>query len=245
MPLQPPLKSRRVAVVFAVLVLGLSFTALAAAKTIGIVPPKNPKRNCSATAAQYRWNLTSIDRCRAAQGVGPLRLPKNWSALTMPEKLLVIIDLERVNRGLPPVVGLSPALDALAAKGAASDSDPPFPKGNFWEGSIWAGVDTVQEADYGWMYDDGWGKHVINEDCTSAHAKGCWGHRDNILMHPLSSHGKPLAIVAGGAYKKGAPYDSFAFEFVAGYSRKHLSFTWSSELKHFAHRPTIEPRDGA
>jgi hypothetical protein len=47
------------------------------------------------------------------------------------------------------------------------------------------------DADYGWMYDDGWGgstADTYNVDCTSPAAAGCWGHRDNILgPYPTSS----------------------------------------------------------
>jgi hypothetical protein len=38
---------------------------------------------------------------------------------------------------------------------------------------------SALEADYGWMYNDGYGGP--NFDCTTPTAAGCWGHRDNIL----------------------------------------------------------------
>jgi len=38
---------------------------------------------------------------------------------------------------------------------------------------------SALDADYGWMYNDGYGGS--NLDCETPKAPGCWGHRDNIL----------------------------------------------------------------
>jgi hypothetical protein len=38
---------------------------------------------------------------------------------------------------------------------------------------------SALDADYDWMYDDGPGGS--NNDCRTRGARGCWGHRDNIL----------------------------------------------------------------
>ena len=42
---------------------------------------------------------------RRPQGVGPIVLPSYYESLTVPEQLLVAIDLERVNRGEDPFIG--------------------------------------------------------------------------------------------------------------------------------------------
>jgi hypothetical protein len=126
--------------------------------------------------------------------------------------LLVVLDLERVGRGLPPLAGIVASLDAVAQRGTqvAGDApgtfeDPTFPAGfSLGSGTLFAyrchatgsgftcggagnpgasiaagGNINVLDADYGWMYDDGFGGS--NFDCRSPNAPGCWGHRDNIL----------------------------------------------------------------
>ena len=43
-----------------------------------------------------------------------MRLPADYRTLSPAEQLLVVTDLERVNRGLVPAVGLSPSLNRRA-----------------------------------------------------------------------------------------------------------------------------------
>lgn len=214
----------------------IAVPAAAGAKTIGIVPPDNPAQNCAGSGKTGSWTLAGIDRCRAAENVGPLRLPRNWSSLTVPEQTLVLIDLERVNRGLAPILGLSPEINRLAQEGATADDDPGFPKRGFMYGSsIWAGIRSVIAADYGWMYDDGYSTAALNVDCTSVGASGCWAHRDAILMRQKGT------IVGGGGYVPGSSYNSYTFEILADYSSRNLTFTWKSELRFFKSKPTLEP----
>ena len=121
-------------------------------------------------------------------------LPSNFVNLTVPEQLFVVADLERVDRGLPPYLGLVPALNGAAQQAAVALSDPSVPsgfavatdsEGYSMMGGAWAGgIQSVLAADYGWMYDDGWGGSAgatSNVACTSAAAPGCWGHRDELL----------------------------------------------------------------
>src|SRR5579872_913102 len=69
--------------------------------TAGILPPQNPGSDCdhSSVGAGY-WSVANINSCRAREGVGPLTLPNNWGTLTPVEQGFVLIELERVNRGL-------------------------------------------------------------------------------------------------------------------------------------------------
>ncbi len=208
-------------------------TADAGAATVGALPPHNPSSNC-AIAGGPSAGITQINACRAAEGVGPMSLPSNFSSLTAAEQLFVLIDLERVNRGLAPAVGLSAALNRLAQNGANASLDPSFPSKGFTSGgAIWAGGDIgALAADNSWMYHDGPGSE--NTACTED-GQGCWGHRDNILAHNSSA---PLVI---GAAADGS---SYAAELLFGYSTKNLMFTWQSELKYFASAPGAEPLDG-
>jgi hypothetical protein len=207
--------------------------APAGAATAGILPPANPAADCDAKGRDPALTVQGLDRCRAKEGVGPLTLPSNWTMLSGPEQMLVVIDLERVNRGLAPVVGLNPTLDRLAAAGARARNDPRFPAAGYQSaGSIWFGGDSTIAADYGWMYDDGPKGLDLNEDCPAAgHSSSCWLHRDIIL---LSGAGR--ALVGGGGSVRG----SYAFEILSGYSRAGLTFTWAHELRYFTSKPGVE-----
>jgi hypothetical protein len=209
-------------------------TASASAATAGVLPPANPAADCDRRGGQPQFSVKGLDRCRAKEGVGRLVLPSNWSALSGPQQMLVLIDLERVDRGLTPVIGLNRALDRLAAEGARAHADPPFPSGGFeWAGGVWAGGGTTITADYGWMYDDGPKGLDLNEECpASGHSSSCWLHRDIILRDAATG-----ALVGGG----GSIGGSYAFEILAGYSRAGLTFTWAHELRYFTTKPAVEP----
>jgi hypothetical protein len=125
--------------------------------------------------------LSDIDAARAAEGVAPMQLPADFASLSVPEQLLVVTNLERVDRGLAPVAGLAADLDSVAASAAAADQDPMLNNFNGTElASNWAGgMSSTLLTDFVWMYDDGPGSG--NLDCRQAGDSGCWGHRDNIL----------------------------------------------------------------
>jgi hypothetical protein len=83
-------------------------------------PPSNPA--CVAAA------IADIDAARAEEGLAPITLPDDFEQLTVTQQLLVVTDLERVDRGLEPFEGLSPRLDAYAQQGAEAGTDPPWPE---------------------------------------------------------------------------------------------------------------------
>ncbi len=147
----------------------------------------------TSAAACTNYVLQAINNARAVEGVRPMTLPSNWFSLTTAQQLFVVADLERTARGLPAYVGINGALSANAQHAAATNNDPSeaagFAMGNDAQGSpgfggAWSGGFTVLAADYVWMYDDGWAGSVAatsNVACTSAHAAGCWAHRDELL----------------------------------------------------------------
>ena len=47
--------------------------------------------------------VAAFNRARAAEHIAPMRLPTDFERLTQPQQLLVLANLERVDRGLPPV----------------------------------------------------------------------------------------------------------------------------------------------
>jgi hypothetical protein len=170
---------------------------------VGIVPPKNPSADinpdprfqdvCNAAVVDNSTAcLSSIGRAtnhaRASEPLGSMNFSMSGlRSLTTPEQLFAVSDMERVARGLPPMVALTAQADSWAQDGANANTDPSAESstvkgGARWEsfGSSWAG-DTINAfaSNYFWMYDDGYGSS--NEECTSPHASGCWAHRDNIL----------------------------------------------------------------
>jgi hypothetical protein len=197
---------------------------------------RNPAADCDRSApASGSWGVANIDACRAHEGLGPLVLPSNFATLTPVQQGFVLINLERVNRGLAPIVGLSATLNGLAAQGAASDSDPSFPSGGFLGGGgIWAAASSIVAADYMWMYDDGPNGFDTNLACPAAGAPGCWEHRDIILWNRT-----PAPLVAGGGYASTGGSGSFAYLILSGYSTAELTFTWRSELRYFAVKPKL------
>lgn len=173
--------------------------------------------NCSADpsgSACISSALADINAARAAEGVKAMVLPSNFASMSIPVQLLNLANLERADRGLTPILGLSAALDRDAQTAAAQDEDP-MPT-NFY-GNVatanWAGgyISTL-EADYEWMYDDGLGSG--NLDCTSSDRSGCWGHRHDILWNFSS----PTAMGAG-YYADGGYGPSMTELFVGGDTR--------------------------
>jgi hypothetical protein len=173
----------------------------------GLLPPSNPASNLtpepireseSCGKARSPINsvpctalvLAAIDNDRAKEGVSPLSFdPATFEAMSPSEQLFAIVNLERVDRDLQPVLYLTAQLGTYAQIGANDNVDPSAPSsisGNAliqgW-GSILANTTSVLDADLLWMYEDGWGGDAtINSDCSSPSAEGCWGHRDNILF---------------------------------------------------------------
>jgi hypothetical protein len=149
------------------------------------------------SASCLAGEVEATDNARAREGLPPIRLPSNFASLTPEEQLLVVTDIERVSRGEQPVVGLSSLVNAYAQQGAATNSDPSFnfaaiPSSDWWGSNVVSGALNALDANYTWMYNDGYGGY--NVDCTSPGASGCWGHRDNELT---SNYGGTLVMGAG------------------------------------------------
>jgi hypothetical protein len=137
------------------------------------VPTSSQAAACDGAA------LADVNAARSTEGVGPMILPTNYASLSGAAQQLVVVNLERVDRGLGAVGGLSSNLDAAAMSGAQSDTDPSFPPYAEEGGSNWASTYSALLADFLYLYDDGPGG--VNGDCTSTNTAGCWGHRDTIL----------------------------------------------------------------
>ncbi|MHB8191018.1 MAG: hypothetical protein ACYDHP_11500 [Ferrimicrobium sp.] len=161
----------------------------------------------SSCIAGYRGELDNA--LRTKEGLASVQLPRDWSTLTLGQRLFVAIDLVRLIHGLAPVIGMLKGLNRLAARGIAplasstAFHDPSIPTGwslpngmrpsyatdYEYQSIAGEGVSILQEV-MSYLYQDGWqgrGRARLNLDCTSAHARGCWGHRDTILWQPPST----------------------------------------------------------
>jgi hypothetical protein len=185
------------------------------------------------SAACTSAQLAEVNYGLATEGLPAIALPSNWASLTVQEQMFVIVDLERVDRGLQPFLGLSFIWGADAQIGASANADPPMPTGNPWIATEWAGgtgINGPLEADFVWMYQDGFGG--FNIDCQSAGAAGCWVHRDNILGQgscTTCTVGVGYAVVGGAA--------SMAAVFVELSSPTLLSFTWAANVAPYLRGP--------
>jgi hypothetical protein len=178
----------------------------APASATGILPPSNPSVNIAPDSGDW---LTAINNARAQEGVGPMNISEAaLAALPMDQQVLTVANDERVDRNPPPINDVTAQLDAYAQGGANAGNDPSFPPaltggaGITFGGSIWAGgLTSVLEADYYWMYDDGYsGSSTTNSACSLSNQTGCWGHRDIILHQFANCPAGPPILSMGGAF---------------------------------------------
>jgi len=187
--------------------------------------------------------IAAIDQAHADEGIAPLSLPSNYYSLTPAEQLFVLVNEERVERGLPAAVGIATSLATDALGGSESNTDPSLgsPPGQIDGGSFYGTIGANWAADYStaatvfdWMYADGWaGSTTTNEACTSAGASGCWQHRANILAAEPSG----LTVVMGtasmaepsGSAYQGLESDSMIIASVM--QSEPLSYTWAQAVQ--------------
>lgn len=170
--------------------------------------------------------VKEIDHGRQLEGVGPMNLPRGYDQLSLVSQILVITNLERVDRGLAPVAGVNARIDDLAQRAAVFHTDPVFPTPfpGTSGGSNWASVWNPLLADFLFMYDDGPGG--INIDCSRATTAGCWGHRRNIL----ATYQGPI-IMGAAVVGEGGGRTSLTQEFIGGDTTDSVNVSsWSSEL---------------
>ena len=178
----------------------------APAGAAGILPPGNPAANIAPNSGDW---LTAIDSAASQEGVGSMNVSESaLASLPLPEQVFTVVNDERIDRGLPPIDYMTAQLNSYAQSGADSGTDPSFPTSVTggapitFGGSIWAGgLSSVLEADYYWMYDDGWGgSSTTNVACSLVNLAGCWGHRDIILHQFANCPTGPPVLSMGAAY---------------------------------------------
>ncbi|HXN62385.1 MAG TPA: hypothetical protein VN886_18210 [Acidimicrobiales bacterium] len=196
---------------------GLSGWASAPAGATGILPPANPPANIAPTSGDW---LDSIDSAAADEGVTPMPFAESeLAALPEPEQVFAVLNYERIDRGLPPIEYMTTQLNFLALAGAEAGTDPSFPAtvtGGApitYGGAVWAGgMSSVLQADYYWVYEDGYGGgSTSNATCSLATPAGCWDHRD-IILHEYAScpNGPPVLSMGADFSSTGSPGGSFS-----------------------------------
>jgi hypothetical protein len=220
----------------------------------GIVPPQDPSASlapdpdftsdgdCQSGALDDSEScntdvVKAIDKALAVlESMSSLTLKLSaYDAMSLPEQLFVITDLERTDRGLAPLAGLTTQLDNVAQTGAANGTDPDLSSTTLTGGatvtswaSIWAGgTSNPLGSDYYWMYDDGPGSP--NGSCTPSSSAGCWGHR-NAILGTFATCGQPQQYMGAGESSTGSSYGpSFAAIIVGacGPTPTDVVFTWA------------------
>jgi hypothetical protein len=174
----------------------------------GILPPANPASNVAPSSADW---LSSIDAARAQEGVGTMNISESaLASLPVPEQVFAVLNVERVDRGLPAIDDMTAQLDSYAQAGANATTDPPIPSSVTgagpitFGGSLWAGQASPLAADYLMMYDDGFGgSATTNTACSPSTPSGCWIHRDIILHEFGGCPTGPPVLSMGAANSSG------------------------------------------
>jgi len=193
------------------------------------------------TAGCTKLGVEAIDEGRSEEHLRPIVLPDDYARLGVAQQLFVLVNLERIARGVPPLVGLAAPLDLAAEQGADHDEDPPVQTSYgavhvvavgdvYGIGGAWAGGPVnALAALQGWMYDDGWGgsrNATENVACTSATGAGCWGHRMELLGE-YSGTGCRTCAAGTGYYP---PQRSYTVLIVRPARVPRLVFGWDTSV---------------
>jgi hypothetical protein len=191
----------------------------------------------SNTAACHTAELAAINRQHTREHIATITLPRNFWALQPALQTFVITNSERVSRGLHPMLGTTAQLDQWATTAAQTNSDPSL---RVWVlrggthlhtfGSIWGENLNALDADFIWMYDDGWSATgTANADCTSARAPGCWSHR-HVILGAYAGSRQLVAGVATIAHRDAHGALNSTTQVFADYTATTppLIYTWAS-----------------
>jgi hypothetical protein len=173
--------------------------------------------------------VTDLDAARAHMALGPYLLPGNFVSLPATAQLFILTNLDRLAYGVDPLVGLSARIDAAAAHGVLTDSDPTnppdLPSATGWSSNWAGGFQNALFAYYTWVYADGRGSG--NLDCTARDHSGCWGHRNNII----DSQDTPTASMGDAVGSDRAGTTGYALEIANPLGRLTYTYTWAEARK--------------
>jgi hypothetical protein len=167
---------------------GVGFHAVALTPPTNIAPnPPYPSacQTSPTSATCQNAAIAALNNARGVVGLPAYALPANFQLLSAGNQFLVLSNLDRASYGLTQITGLNAVLNAAAAAGVATDSDPAGPsvvegaRFTAWTANWAAGWASPLYTYYEWMYDDGY--PGANADCPTSTSPGCWGHRRSTL----------------------------------------------------------------
>jgi hypothetical protein len=183
-----------------------------------------------------------LDKARAKVHLPPYALPANFASLSPPQQLFILVDLDRIQYGLPPIPGLTAQLNHDALVSGVWRVDDPHPSNArhlsaWWPG--WAGAFYNAPMAYeAAVWSDGLGS--TNPRCTPTDHSRCWGHRHSVLWKFRA--GSVLAM--GAAAGRGSNHHrGYAWLFVGGDSGFAPSYTyrWSDAVADGAGTNAYDP----
>lgn len=183
-----------------------------------------------------------LDRARAKAGLPAYNLPADFASLTPAQQMFILVNLDRIQYGLPPIPGLTTELNHDALVSGVWRADDPHPSKTsgltaWWPG--WAGAFyNVPVAYEVVMWNDGLGS--TNPRCTSTDHSRCWGHRHSVLW----KFGAGSVLAMGAAAGLDASHHrGYAWIFVGASpgSNPTYGYTWKEAVADGAGTNTYDP----
>lgn len=229
----------------------LVLAASALADWAGSDPPKNTKLGPLPSTCQsapfgaecVNADVYYLDKARAQVDLPPYALPANFTSLTPPRQFFILVNLDRLQYGLPPIPGMTTALNHDALATGVWKGDDPHPTNTTGLNTWWPGAagwfHNAPEAYEAAMWNDGLGSQ--NPRCTSTDHSRCWGHRHSILWKfPTGS------VLAMGAATGFDPRHRRAYGWLfvggnPGVYKPVYTYTWQQAVEDGAGTNTYDP----
>ncbi len=186
--------------------------------------------------------VSYLDKARSRVHLPPYALPANFPSLSPPRQLFILVNLDRVQYGLPPFPGMTAALNHDALVSGVWRADDPYPSNatslnTWWPG--WAGAFYNAPMAYeAWVWSDGLGS--TNPHCTPSDHSRCWGHRHSVLWKFPAGSVLAMGVAAGS---DSSHHRGYAYLFVggnAGYTPAY-TYTWKQAVADGAGTNTYDP----
>ena len=181
-----------------------------------------------------------LDKARSRVHLPPYALPADFPSLPPPRQLFILVNLDRVQYGLPPIPGMTAQLNHDALVSGIWRADDPHPSHTtgltvWWPG--WAGAfHNAPMAYETWVWNDGLG--ATNPRCTRSDHSRCWGHRHSVLWKYGANAAMGAAAGRGPSHRRG-----YTYLFVGGNSayKPAYNYTWKQAVEDGAGTNTYDP----
>jgi hypothetical protein len=184
-----------------------------------------------------------LDKARKRSGLPPYALPADFPSLKPTQQLFILVNLDRVQYGLPPIPGMTAALNHDALTSGVWVADDPHPRSTtgltmWWPG--WAGAFYNAPMAYeAWVWDDGLGSN--NPRCTPTDHSRCWGHRHSVLWKFGGGSVLAMGVAAGNDSRQ--HHRGYAYLFVGGNASYNpaYTYTWDQAVEDGAGTNAYDP----